>query len=378
MAGDGSLQTLQMVNETALDEFGNAARQALDSILSDVNSRIKDPCRISVTGSSLVISIGTSKPVGPLSKERGLPIIGGVDIGAISGTIDAGTGTGTSAVQSATFPTMTASYYVRVGFEIRSDKNIYLVFGSQASSAAAAGAPAFTPGALMQIGEITLQDDGTGGAGNFLNPAMSNIVQYVGGGSGSGSSNPPLRLYGITPADSKVYIDPARRLQSDNTILTAPVIANKVPDFGSGSVAHIDLQNQTTSGGTFTISFPSSTVGRYRLLALSLMANDVMKATFSSEVTSLGLLPDPGTLFDPAGVDVGYLILECTDTSGKFKTAGSSTSVIENSVGGNARIFNSELYPPRSVAVSNYDNIVIDPVSASVVVDLVSGTVVYS
>lgn len=179
-------QTDQMEHVATLSELAPTGEVSLDTLFPAINNRVKEPLALSSTGQ--IITVGSSIVIiGPDGKKKGLPPLKSIDLGAIGGTFDLATGTGTGDVQSITLPSMTASYYVRLGFEARSDKKIYPMFGAQAVSSGAAGAPGFSKGS-MQAGEILLQDDGSGGQGHFANPAGDAIIQFgTGGGGGSGT-----------------------------------------------------------------------------------------------------------------------------------------------------------------------------------------------
>jgi hypothetical protein len=74
-------------------------------------------------------------------------------------------------------------------------------------------------------------------------------------------------------------------------------------------------------------------------MGLTLRDTGVIVAIFSPEAASVGALADPGTCFETGGLAIGYIDLECTNASpGRFKTAGSSTNIIENEVSGTSRI----------------------------------------
>jgi len=178
----------QLKEVQALSEIAPSANTALNTILSNVDSKVKVPASLSVTGSSLILTIGTTSPVtGPSSKKKGLAPLGSSDLSNLSGTFNLSNGSITGDAQSASMPTMSAGFYIRIGIEIKSDQKFYLAFGAESVSSSLAGLPAFSTGS-MPIGEILLQDNGTGGVGNFLNPAMGAVTQYDVGGGGAGGS----------------------------------------------------------------------------------------------------------------------------------------------------------------------------------------------
>jgi hypothetical protein len=148
----------------------------------------------------------------------------------------------------------------------------------------------------------------------------------------------PLRLYANPMApDSQIKIGPSQIQAPNGSGKSTSPIGVTIP---ASPVSTIDFQSQVTTGATVTIVFPASTVGRFRRLALTLMGDGSISAEFSGEQVSLGSLASAAALFDATGTAIGWVDLECTDSSGLFKTAGSATLVVENAVGGVSRIVN--------------------------------------
>lgn len=191
------MQTDQMAHMAALSQISTTppsdGREIAD-IFTNINKRVTDPLSLSVAG--LVLTVGnTIVESGPDGKKRGLPQLDAVDLGDLTGSFDFAAGPGgaitaTGDCQATTSPAVATDYYMRVGVEVRSDRKIYLVFGTPAVSVATAGAPAFSEG-VVQIGELLLQEDGAGG---FISHTdQSGITQFGtgsgGGGSGSGLGN---------------------------------------------------------------------------------------------------------------------------------------------------------------------------------------------
>jgi len=185
--------------------------------------------------------------------------------------------------------------------------------------------------------------------------------------------NHPLRMYGTFPTpDSKLLFEPARISQPDGSEKTANASGGgDVPIFPA---SNIDFQAQTTGGGTFSIAFPASTVGLFRRVGFTLLSTGTMNVVFSAEAASIGALADPATLIG-AGIKVGWIDLEATDVAGKFKTVGSATDIIENSVSSVSRIVNfdpGEAAPPGGFDV---DIILVDDVTGDVLTDDITGNV---
>jgi hypothetical protein len=179
------IQTDHIVNESTLDEIQPSARTQLNTLYSQINQRFLVPGRITVTGSSTVITVeNTVVANNPNGKKQSLPQINGIDVGDLTATFNMTAGTGTGDAASFTNPSLASNEYVRVGIEVRSDKKIYLVFGTPNANASLAGAPSFSE---LALGEVLLRNNGTAGVGNYLNPAISAVTQF-GAGSGTGGS----------------------------------------------------------------------------------------------------------------------------------------------------------------------------------------------
>jgi len=144
----------------------------------------------------------------------------------------------------------------------------------------------------------------------------------------------PLRLSQSFPADAILHIAPSAQINSDGGATYSDSVGGLIQNFVASTV---DFQTQTTGGGTVNITFPASTVGQFRRCAFYLNADGTVSATFSVEAASVGALQNAGILL-LAGTHIGWVDLECTDIAGKFKTAGSATSIIESQVGGTPRV----------------------------------------
>jgi hypothetical protein len=336
-------QSDQMKNDAALTEIAPSANTPLDTLFSNINSRVKDPAALSMSG--LVLTVGhTILTTGPLNKKKGLPQIKSVAVGDLTGTFDFETGTGTGDVQSVTLPTMTASYYVRAGVEVRSDKKIYIVFGTEAASASAAGAPAFAK-TSAQRGEILLQDDGTGGQGNFVTHADNAGVTEFGAGSGGGSGTGLGSLNYVDNYDAEIdvskwvtYNDGASATPVDGTGGTVDpgftlTRESSLPLRGVGSFrinkpgSNVQGHGVSTDLLTFDNADMRKTIEFYLDYSGSgLYAGDI--SVFIYDVTNAGLITPLGNKviptgagrfigrFQPASNSVNYrLILHVTTTS---------------------------------------------------------------
>jgi hypothetical protein len=141
--------------------------------------------------------------------------------------------------------------------------------------------------------------------------------------------NGPLRLHATFPtADAKLNFEAGNVTLGDGAERNLPPLKSQIFTIPTSTV---DFQTQATTGATFIISWPASTVGQFRRVGFTLISSGEIQVLFSDEGASLGVLADPGTLFAKGGIPLGYVDLECTNVAGYFKTAGSATDVIENS-----------------------------------------------
>lgn len=151
--------------------------------------------------------------------------------------------------------------------------------------------------------------------------------------------NSPLRLYASNPSDAKLNIESNKVTMADGTAVSSPPSQSNVPTV---PLTTINFQTGATTGATFDgLTFPTTTVGQYRRLALSLKSNGEIKAQWSDASATYAGLANPGSLFPSTSVNIpiGWIDLQATGATA-FKTAGSSTSIIENSVSGSPRIYN--------------------------------------
>jgi hypothetical protein len=151
---------------------------------------------------------------------------------------------------------------------------------------------------------------------------VNTIVDYI-----EQNTKRPLRIYGNNTPDSKLYF-------SANTMKTS-IGTERVSEFATDTSvvfpdSWIDFQAQSTSSASIAITFPASTVGFFRRCVFWMLRNGTISSQFTSEVVLEANLPDPLSTYVVGGILKSFVDLECTDISGKFKTIGSTTSVIEN------------------------------------------------
>jgi hypothetical protein len=138
----------------------------------------------------------------------------------------------------------------------------------------------------------------------------------------------PLRIHATFPtANAVLNLSIAPIVLADGSSEALPPLSSQVFTIGASTV---NFQTQATSGATFVVAWPASTVGQFRRCGLTLLTNGTIQITFSAEAASVGALENPGTVFTKGGIPLGYLDLQCTNVLGYFKTAGSATNIIEN------------------------------------------------
>jgi|GEM_PF-2143591 len=143
-------------------------------------------------------------------------------------------------------------------------------------------------------------------------------------------ANYPLRLAASDTPDARLNFSSSSVVSADSANeIVSPV---KKQIFPSLSSPWINFQTQAVSNAAdFDIVFPvTNTVGRFRQAGFTLISSGKIKVLFSDEALTEGALPNAGALFVSGGLPIGYVVLECTNTSGYFKTAGSASSIIEN------------------------------------------------
>ena len=184
------------------------------------------------------------------------------------------------------------------------------------------------------------------------------------------NADTPLRLHAAATPDSKVYFEASQVFSGNTTGKAIPPINNLMPVVVAST---FDLQTQAGSGATFTGSVPVTTVGQFRRIGFILLSSGTIFVTSTNAAASVGSLENPQNLFDPGvvgaytGQPLGWVDAEATAATA-FKTAGSATSIVENSVSGISRIF---VLPPVGLSSSggssfDVNTIVVDDVTGDV------------
>ena len=156
------------------------------------------------------------------------------------------------------------------------------------------------------------------------------------------TANIPLRLYASAVPDSKLNISANLVSQGDGGGLIVPPADNTLPAYPATT---IDFVTGAVTGGTVkrdynAFTLPAAVSGKfYRVFYVYQAVLNQVNCSFSPAANDAESLQDPGlTSASLDGQVVGYIDLEAATTS-TYKTAGSSSVIIENAVGGTPRIF---------------------------------------
>jgi len=202
----------------------------------------------------------------------------------------------------------------------------------------------------------------------------------------------PVSLRASFPPDSRLHIGKSIVPSGDGGGKSVPPIDDIIPDTLDTT---IDFQTGATTGQTVTVAggafaLPAGTVGLYRRFVLVLRNDGTIDTSFSSEAASLGALSNAGTMLASLitlipGLFIGWLDLECDDAGGKYRTAGSASAIIENTVGLNSRINRFEggggggagtnwntLVKSAAYDLVNYDEVLADSTSGPFILTLPS------
>ena len=161
----------------------------------------------------------------------------------------------------------------------------------------------------------------------LLSVTLSRIAKHV---------DSPLRLFASATPDALLNISSNVVEVGDGAAKTTPPLDGSI---GSFPATTINMQTGVVTGGTVKLAseeaftLPAGTLNYFRRMCLSLSGNTVYVA-FSPEAATVGALEDPGITFaNLLGLPAGYLTIQVTNITGKYKTANSTTDVIENKVG---------------------------------------------
>lgn len=158
----------------------------------------------------------------------------------------------------------------------------------------------------------------------------------------------PGRMSAVFPTnDSRLFIRSPLTSSADGSGRAISPTSNLVPltvtsdtyiDFQSGSIS--GGNSVYTDGGTFTL--PTITFGHFVRMVAVYQKDGSINTHFSSQVTGVGSLTNPGTLLASlSGDPIGWLDLqETTAGSGNaYKSAGAATNIISNVTSSVTRVY---------------------------------------
>lgn len=203
-------------------------------------------------------------------------------------------------------------------------------------------------------------------------------------------SRTPLLLRASFPPDSLLHIGASIISSADGGGKSVPPIENTIPTTVETT---IDFQTGATTGQTVLLdggvfSLPASTAAYYRRFALVLRSDGTIDTAFSDEYASFLALPNAGDMFaslvlTTVGYPIGWVDLICDDALGKFRTAGSSSPIIENMVSSVPRIHRlfgsggagetavwNTLVKTSAYLLMNYDEVFADSSSSGFILTL--------
>lgn len=161
----------------------------------------------------------------------------------------------------------------------------------------------------------------------LLSVTLNRIAKHV---------DSPLRLFASASPNTLLNIASNVVEVGDGAAKTTPPLDGSI---GSFPATTIDMQTGVVTGGTVKLAseeafaLPPGSLNYFRRMCLSLSGSSVYVA-FSPEAATVGALEDPGLTFaNLLGLPAGFLTIQVTDILGKYKTANSLTSIIENKVG---------------------------------------------
>jgi len=178
-----SVQVYQIVDDVARTNIGTVANEQLDNFNTLLNDKFGIPLQITLSSNTLTIKSSVQQKLesdGSDSTQNSykwrIPPINGNDVSTTDSTLDFTNGNTTGDFANNPDPgqAMTASYYVQMGIEIRSNGKFYIVWGTESATLGGTTVPTFSTGAIpLMIAK--LQDDGSSGTWNFNTPSKSDL-----------------------------------------------------------------------------------------------------------------------------------------------------------------------------------------------------------
>lgn len=183
-----NLDIRQSETRTLQDQLNSGAITRMDATLASINNELTAPGRLIAQATpTLVVSVNPSKVTNPnTGKNRVLPLIDNTLVSFLGGTLTFPSTSGfvTSTPGASYGITIGASQFVAVLVSLSSAGQLTLVVGTATASLATVIVPG-TGSSDLPLGYVIVQSDGSG---NIQNVTNAMLYQFVGGGSGGGSS----------------------------------------------------------------------------------------------------------------------------------------------------------------------------------------------
>jgi len=187
------VQLYQIKDDAARNKIGSVAGEQLDNQHTLLNDKFDQPLDATLSGDVITVEAGKKQKLesdGSDGTQNAyklrLPPLGGVDLNPVQSTIDLTDGSVTGDFDSpAESKSMTASYWIQMGIELRDDGKLYVVWGDENAVKANTTFPPFNDDAIPVL-MVFLQDSGGGGTWNYSTPAKSDIELFGAAGAGGG------------------------------------------------------------------------------------------------------------------------------------------------------------------------------------------------
>jgi hypothetical protein len=253
----GTLGVIDTITQTSITQLG---------VGSGGGDDVPMPLKLSVTGTSRQVSIGSIYVSIPADKNYTIPTIAGVLPNFTGGTITVPSTPGAITVSAGigTSFSMSANQYVKIGINLDGYGNLLLSAGNAANTLLSATMPLNIPN-TFNIGHIVIRTDGSGNVANIL---TSDVYQNIGDGesyddvsslyeenvdvvsSPSGNN----QMYPISPAGDVIVLP-----RDTKKILGSNIVAST--DGTSDTITVYKINHGLNSGDEVTINTSSDLGG---------------------------------------------------------------------------------------------------------------------
>jgi len=268
----GGIQYNQLNDDVVRSKIGSLTGEQLDNQMSLIEDKLNLPLDVTLSGTVLTIEPSIKQKLesdGADSTQNQykwrVPHLSGIEVNTAQSTIDLTDGSVTGDfLNPPSSVSMTASYYIQMGIEYRTDGKFHVVWGIEAATKVGAQAnyPAFSKKKALPVLLAILQDDGTGGTWNFSTPAKEDIAKFpVGSGGGGGGGDGAFYEFAIRQEQgnfafrAEQYFESIATIDSDNLV-----------NAGASSAT-----DESIAGGRFLFD----TIGDY-LVTNSLLGNQFL------------------------------------------------------------------------------------------------------